>query len=132
MMKTILMADDDIEDCEIAKIALEESGALVGFNTVKDGMELIDYLVHSSVYGGQPDLILLDLNMPKKDGRKALVEIKSNPIFQQIPIVILTTSNQKEDIKLTMSAGAHDFITKPDGFEDWCEIMKSLVKKWLE
>ena len=78
-----------------------------------------------------PSLILLDLDMPRSDGRQALVEIKSAPALQHIPIVILTTSEEQKDEDLTLKAGAESFITKPATFEEWVEMMKSLVESWL-
>jgi CheY-like chemotaxis protein len=96
-------------------------------------MELMGYLAkHSRAEAKRlPDLILLDLNMPRKDGRQALVEIKSDPAFQHIPIVILTTSEEQKDVDLTMRSGASLFITKPADFDEWVEIMKSLAESWL-
>lgn len=131
--KTVLMADDDDEDCMLASHALAESGAKAAFACVEDGIKLMDYLSeHSfSALKRLPDLILLDLNMPRKDGRQALIEIKSDPAFQHIPIVILTTSKEQRDVDLTMKSGAESFITKPADFDKWIEIMKSLAESWL-
>ena len=131
--RKVLMADDDEEDCFLAKEALSESGVKAIFSCVEDGFELIEYLSgHSrSDQDGLPDLILLDLNMPRKDGREALMEIKSDPTLKNIPVVILTTSGEKKDIKFTMKAGANSFITKPETFNEWVEMMKSLAESWL-
>lgn len=131
--KAVLMADDDQEDCMLATEAFRESGLEVAFACVEDGIDLMDYLAERSrsESGALPDLILLDLNMPRKDGRKALVEIKSNPALQRIPIVILTTSEEQRDIAMTIEAGAESFITKPATFDEWVEIMKSLAEHWL-
>jgi len=131
--KSVLMADDDAEDCMLATLAIAESGAIAAFSTVSDGIELMDYLsVHSGSEKKQlPDLMLLDLNMPRKDGRQALVEIKSDPALRHIPIVILTTSEEQADVDLTTEAGAESFITKPATFAAWVEIMKSLAERWL-
>jgi CheY-like chemotaxis protein len=130
---TVLMADDDEEDCFLAIEAFEASGAEATFSCVKDGIELIEYLTGRSGSGANslPDLILLDLNMPRKDGREALLEIKSEPALQKIPIVILTTSKEERDIAFTIRAGADSFITKPATFNEWVEIMKSLAGRWL-
>ena len=76
-------------------------------------------------------LILIDMNMSRKDGRKALVEIKSEPALQHIPIVILTSSEEQQDVDFTMKAGAESFITKPATFDEWVEMMKSLAESWL-
>ena len=96
------MADDDAEDCMLAAHAFAESGAKAAFSCVENGMELMDYLSEHSRSEAKrlPDLILLDLNMPRKDGRQALIEIKSEPALQHIPIVILTTSKAQRDIDI--------------------------------
>ena len=132
--KTVLMADDDIEDCFLATEAFSESGADADFSCVHDGMALMDYLLDDSRLENKklPALILLDLNMPRKDGRTALVEIKSQPALQHIPIVILTTSREQMDITFTTQAGADSFITKPATFDAWVEMMKSLAEGWLK
>ncbi len=132
--KTVLMADDDTEDCMLASHAFAESGVKAAFSCVLDGIELMNHLAeHLAEPGvrGLPDLILLDLNMPRKDGREALIAIKSEPALQRIPIVILTTSEEQEDADLTLKAGAESFITKPGTFDEWVAIMKSLADKWL-
>lgn len=129
----ILMADDDAEDCMLATEAFAESGAEAAFSCVGDGIELIHYLSERSRSEARklPDLILLDLNMPRKDGREALIEIKAEPAFQHIPVVVLTTSKEDKDIAFSMKAGAKSFITKPATFGEWVEIMKSLAELWL-
>ena len=128
------MADDDAEDCLLATEAFAESGATAAFSCVGDGVELMDYLAKRSRSDAKslPALILLDLNMPRKDGRKALIEIKSDPDLQHIPILILTTSSEEKDVTFSMKAGAKSFITKPADFDEWVEIMKSLAEKWLK
>jgi CheY-like chemotaxis protein len=127
------MADDDMEDCLLAAEAFSESGAKASFSCVEDGEELMDYLSEHSrpEIERLPALILLDLNMPRKDGREALLEIKAEPGLKNIPIVILTTSEEQRDISFTMNAGAESFITKPATFDGWIEIMKSLAESWL-
>jgi CheY-like chemotaxis protein len=130
----VLMADDDTEDCMLATEAFRESGAKAAFSCVLDGVELMDYLsknLEGRGTRGLPRLILLDLNMPRKDGRSALVEIMSDPALQHIPILILTTSREEKDIAFSMKAGAKSFITKPATFDEWVEIMKSLAERWL-
>jgi|WetSurMetagenome_2_1015567.scaffolds.fasta_scaffold39133_3 CheY-like chemotaxis protein len=132
--KLVLMADDDEEDCYLASEAFLNSGARAGFHHVQDGAVLMEYLKGRlcSDPEGLPDLILLDLNMPGKDGRETLQEIRSNPALHSIPIVILTTSYEEKDIEFSMKAGADSFMTKPATFTEWEEKMKSLVKCWLE
>lgn len=130
--KTVLMADDDAEDCLLASEALSEAGVTCAFSCVEDGVELMKYLsVHTRPEARLPALILLDINMPRKDGREALIEIKSDPALKNIPIVILTNSEEQRDINFTMNAGAESFITKPVTFSGWIEIMKSLAERWL-
>jgi CheY-like chemotaxis protein len=128
LLQVVLMADDDEEDCMLAAEAFKESGATGDFACVEDGVELMDHLGGCSLSGEEklPCLILLDLNMPRKDGREALREIKSDFTLQKIPVVILTTSREQKDIAFSTQAGASGFITKPDTFEKWIEIMKSL------
>jgi CheY-like chemotaxis protein len=133
----ILMADDDEDDCMLAHEALLESRLTNVLHFVKDGEELMDYLYHRGKYtpestSPRPGLILLDLNMPKKDGREALTEIKSDPNLRQIPVVVLTTSKTEEDIYRIYDLGANSFITKPVTFSSLVEVMKILGKYWLE
>jgi CheY-like chemotaxis protein len=127
------MADDDEDDCLLAKSALEETGMTRELLIVGDGGELMDYLYRQGGFSDpeqspRPDLILLDLNMPRKDGREALKEIKSDPSLQSIPVVILTTSREERDITLCKEAGASSFVTKPVMFEKWIEMAKSLAE----
>ena len=132
--QTVLMADDDDEDCMLAANAFAESGAKVAFSCVCDGIELMNYLnEHLAGRGDRelPKLILLDLNMPRKDGREALIEIKAEPALQNIPIIILSTSQVQKDVAFCMKAGAQSFISKPATFDEWVEIMKSLAENWL-
>lgn len=104
----VLMADDDDDDCTLAKDAYRQSKALGAFECVEDGIQLMDYLSRSEPL---PAVLLLDLNMPRKDGLQALSEIKADPALQSIPIVVLTTS--REDMAYTSKMGADAFITKP-------------------
>ena len=134
---TILMADDDPDDCMLAKEALEENRLANGLRFVGDGEELMDYLYRRDKYkepaaAPRPGMILLDLNMPRKDGREALKEIKADPDLRRIPVVILTTSKAEEDILRTYDLGASSFITKPVTFESLVEVMKTLAKYWFE
>jgi CheY-like chemotaxis protein len=133
---SILMADDDEDDCMLASEALTESNLQHQLYVVKDGEELMDYLYRRGKYANSentvsPGLILLDLNMPKKDGREALKEIKSNPKFRHIPVVILTTSKAEEDIQLSYYLGANSFIIKPVTFASLIEVMKTIGKYWF-
>ncbi|HAK61476.1 MAG TPA: two-component system response regulator [Nitrospiraceae bacterium] len=134
---TILMADDDEDDRMMAKEALEDARLVNVIRFVEDGEELMDYLCRRGNYADaenapRPGLILLDLNMPKKDGREALKEIKGDPDLRRIPIVVLTTSKAEEDIYRTYDLGVNSFITKPVSFESLVEIMKGLARYWFE
>jgi CheY-like chemotaxis protein len=133
----ILIADDDPEDRMLAKDALDESRLSNELKFVEDGEELLDYLFHRGKYSDKeanptPGLILLDLNMPKKDGREALHEIKKDPALKHIPVVVLTTSQAEEDILRSYNMGVNSFITKPVKFDSLVEIMKVLGKYWFE
>ncbi len=115
----------------LAGTAFDEAGIPEELRLVADGKELMEYLYRLGEFtdperSPRPDLILLDLNMPRKDGREALKEIKSDPQLKNIPIVILTTSSEERDIELCSKAGAATFITKPSDFEEWVEIIRSL------
>lgn len=134
---TILMADDDEDDRLLTKEALQESRVLNDLHCVEDGVELIHYLKRQGKYSDEdkypwPSLILLDLNMPRKDGREALKEIKDDPELKAIPVVILTTSQQEEDMIKGYDLGAASFITKPVNFEGLVNLMKALGKYWIE
>ena len=134
---TILLADDDPEDCLLAQEALEEARFADYLYFVEDGEELMDYLYHRGPYtdlipSSLPDLILLDLNMPRKDGREALGEIKADPQLRRIPIVVLTTSKAEEDIHRAYDLGVNSFITKPVTFEGLVDVIKTLSRYWFE
>ena len=133
----ILMADDDEDDCLLAKRVFEDVGIAGELRFVEDGEKLMVYLHRQGEYTDPeqspcPDIVLLDLNMPRKDGREALREIKSDPRFRSIPVVILTTSNEDGDILLAYNAGASSFIVKPLTFAGWSEMATTLRRYWLE
>ena len=132
----ILMADDDADDRMLTRDALAESRVLNELRFVEDGEELMDYLKRRGKFedadAPRPGLILLDLNMPKKDGREALKEIKSDPDLRRIPIVVMTTSKAEEDIFRSYDFGASSFITKPVTFDRLVELMKALGDYWVE
>ena len=134
---TILLADDDEEDRMLTADALEESRVVNDLRFVEDGDELLDYLYHRGKYSDPstapaPGLILLDLNMPRKDGREALREIKADPDLRRIPIVVLTTSKAEEDIYRTYDLGANSFVTKPVSFEGLVNVMRDIGRYWIE
>ena len=133
----ILMADDDPEDRFLTQEAFEEAHLTNELSFVEDGEELMDYLKKRGAYAAEgaaprPGLILLDLNMPRKDGREALSEIRSDPQLQGIPVVVLTTSQADEDIIRTYNLGVNSFITKPVTFDGLVEIVQHIAEYWFE
>jgi len=133
----ILMAEDDEDDALLAREALAESRVTNRLVVVSDGAELMDYLQHRGAYADRasaprPGLILLDLNMPRMDGREALAAIKADPDLRRIPVVVLTTSDAEEDIIRTYDIGASGYITKPVTFEGLTRVMESLGNYWLQ
>ena len=134
---TILMADDDADDRQMTREAFEESRLANDLRFVEDGEELMDYLKRRGKYtdpesSPRPGLILLDLNMPRKDGREALREIKADPQLKHLRVVVLTTSKAEEDIFRTYDLSAASYITKPVTFESLVEVVRALGKYWLE
>jgi CheY-like chemotaxis protein len=134
---TILLADDDEEDRLMTKDALTESRLANDVRFVTDGEELTDYLFRRGEYNDEaaaprPGLILLDLNMPNKDGREVLAEIKNDPELRQIPVVVLTTSKTEEDIVRSYALGVNSFITKPVTFDGLVEAMTVFTQYWFE
>jgi CheY-like chemotaxis protein len=134
---TILLADDDPDDRQLTRDAFAENRLANVLNTVDDGEELLEYLQRRGRYADQrneplPGLILLDLNMPRKDGREALKEIKADPNLRRIPIVVLTTSKAEEDILRTYDLGVNSYITKPVTFKSLVELIKLLGRYWFE
>ena len=133
----ILIADDDAEDRMLLQEAFEESRLKNQIQFVENGEELMDYLKNRNRFSDKskfpaPGLILLDLNMPKKDGREALKEIKEDEMLRLIPVVVLTTSKAEEDILKTYDMGVSSFITKPVTFDSLVDVMKTLSKYWFE
>lgn len=134
---TILMADDDTDDRMFTREAWEKTSTTGNLLFVKDGEELMDYLYRRGTYAQpsrapRPDLILLDLNMPKVDGREALKTIKTDPRLRQIPVVVLTTSKAEEDIYQIYDLGANSFVSKAVTFDSLVSILNSLGNYWLE
>ena len=132
---TILMAEDDPDDRFLMEQALLEIASSRDLRFVEDGEELIHYLRRSGKYADpafspRPGLIFLDLNMPKKDGRQALVEIKADPDLQRIPVVVWTTSDEREDKVQCKKAGADLFVTKPVGYAELVNSVRTLVTRY--
>jgi CheY-like chemotaxis protein len=133
----ILMADDDADDRLLTQDAMTDARVINDLHFVTNGEELMDYLYRRGRYADmatspRPGLILLDLNMPKKDGREALQEIKADPNLRRIPVVILTTSEAEEDVYRSYDLGANSFITKPVTFESLVELMRVMGRYWIE
>ena len=134
---TILIADDDVEDQMLLADAFGESQLVNDLRFVEDGEQLLEYLRQRGRYADpatapRPGVILLDLNMPRKDGREALQEIKADPTLRQIPIIVLTTSRAEEDIFRSYDLGVNSFITKPVSFGAMVELLTALRKYWFE
>jgi CheY-like chemotaxis protein len=135
---TILMADDDEDDRELTREALQNARLANEMRFVVDGQDLLDYLRREGHYADpsadvrRPGIILLDLNMPKKDGREALAEIKADQSLRSIPVVVLTTSKDEEDVFRTYDLGVSSFITKPVTFAGLVEVMKTWQRYWFE
>ena len=133
----ILVADDDAEDRMLVLEAMEEAKAVSNIKFVEDGEELVDYLLNRGKFSCResyptPNVILLDLNMPKKDGREALMEIKQHRHLRCIPVIVLTTSNAEEDILRTYELGVNSYITKPATFKSLVDLVSTLYKYWFE
>lgn len=134
---TILMADDDPDDRLMTQEAFVECRVANPLRFVNDGDELMDYLRREGDFADaarfpMPGLILLDLNMPRRDGREALRDIKADPALRGIPVVILTTSKAEEDVLRSYQDGVNSFITKPVTFSALIEVVQALGKYWLE
>lgn len=134
---TILVAEDDPEDRQFTREAFQESHLANDLRFVEDGEELLDYLFRRGKYtdpasSPRPGLLLLDLNMPKTDGWQALEEIKADPAFDALRVIVMTTSKAEEDILRTYRLSAASFITKPVTFDGFLEVIRTLGKYWLE
>ena len=132
---TILMADDDEDDRLLTQEALDDSGFAARLLFVRDGVELLDYLRRLAGRAPEtpaPDLLLLDLNMPRLDGRAALVQIKTDPRLQSLPVVVLSTSSAATDISYCYRSGANSYITKAVSFAGMVEAMRHLGAYWAE
>lgn len=134
---TILMADDDDEDRMLTKKAFELNRLGNELRFVEDGEDLLDYLYQRGKYADpasapRPGLILLDLNMPRLDGREALAVIKSDPSLRRIPVVVMTTSEADQDIARSYDLGANSYVTKPVTFDSLAQVIKALDQYWFE
>lgn len=130
----ILMAEDDPEDQLLVRDAFHEAHLGNNLTMVEDGEELLAYVRREGKYSdvNRPDVILLDLNMPRKDGREALAEIKADRALRNIPVIVLTTSNAEEDILRSYDLGVSSYIRKPVTFEKLVEVLRAFGTYWFE
>jgi two-component system response regulator len=129
----VLMVDDDPGDVELTVEMMNESKLKINLNVVNDGIEAMAYLRKEGKYADatKPDLILLDLNMPRKDGREVLFEVKQDANLKNIPIVVLTTSDAEADISKSYTLGAACYVTKPVGLEQFSKVVESIENFWF-
>ena len=132
-----LVADDDVEDQEMIAMAFKAAGIYEDLRFVNDGVELLDYLHHAGSFEGEvdaprPDLILLDLNMPRLDGHGALRQIKSEESLSNIPVIVFTTSTSEKDVEETYRQGAQSYIVKPFSFTDLVTKVQNILTYWSE
>jgi CheY-like chemotaxis protein len=130
----LLMAEDDREDQLFVRRAFEASRLTNHLDIVEDGEQLLDYLHQRGAFVGarRPDLILLDLNMPRKDGREALQEMKNDPVLRRIPVVVMTTSAAEEDVLRSYDLGVSSYIQKPVTFKKLVDVVEIIGKYWFE
>ena len=129
----ILLVEDNPGDARLTLEAFKEGRVLNNFNVVKDGVEALEYLRREGMYADavQPDLILLDLNLPRKDGREVLDEIKADERLRKIPVIVLTTSAAEEDIARAYTRHANCYITKPVDLDQFLRVVHSIESFWL-
>ncbi len=125
----VVFADDDTDDRLLLQEAFEENNLKCTLDFVEDGVELLDYLEKNTTV---PSLILLDINMPRKDGKQILKEIKSSPQWRHIPVIMFTTSKSPEDIRKCYDLGANSFIVKPSSFENLLTVTNIIGQYWIE
>ena len=129
----ILLAEDSPGDVRLAQEALKDSKIVNTLHVVSDGVEAMAFLRREGKYQGvlRPDLVLLDLNLPRKDGREVLAEVKADPDLKRIPVVILTVSKAEEDVLKTYNLHANCYITKPLGLDQFIKVVKAIEDFWL-
>ena len=133
--KAVLIADDDPDDCLLTQDAWEECGVPPTLRFVRDGAELLDYLYHRGKFSDTddyplPGMILLDLNMPRKNGHQALKEIRDHDVFRHIPVVVMTTSIDEDDTHRTYALGASACLTKPRSAQGFHAVVGTLSQYW--
>lgn len=131
---TILVAEDDADDRVLLADAFADSGVVVSLDFVTDGVELMERLARRDADAnlGLPDLVLLDLNMPRMDGREALRAIREHERLRHLPVIILTTSNAELDIRVSYQLGANSYVTKPRRFDELTAVLRSLERYWMD
>ncbi|WP_392535995.1 response regulator [Nostoc sp. C117] len=129
----VLLVEDNPGDAQLTRIALEDSKISIHLNVVEDGVEAMAFLRKQEKYANvaHPDIVLLDLNLPRKDGREVLAEIKADEHLKRIPVVVLTTSQAEEDIIKAYNLSANCYITKPVDFDQFVKIVKSIENFWF-
>lgn len=128
----ILLVEDDLGDARLAQIALRDAGSNCVVHHVRDGVEAMTALNAAAAHGDKlPDLVLLDLNMPRKDGRQVLQEMRADPALRSVPVVVLTTSAVDRDVAASYSMGANSFITKPMDIDEFCTVMRGVQNYWF-
>jgi chemotaxis family two-component system response regulator Rcp1 len=129
----ILLVEDNAGDVRLTREALKDGKVLNNLNVVVDGVDAMDFLRRDGQYmwTARPDVILLDLNLPKKDGREVLAEIKADPTLKRIPVVVLTTSEAEKDILQAYDLHANSYIVKPVDFDQFIRVMESIEDFWL-
>ncbi len=128
--KRVIVADDDEDDCMLLHSAFKETRIALNIEFVNDGIELMKLLLEEGAR--EVSFVLLDLNMPRKDGREVLKEIKQNPTLKKIPIIIFTTANSETEIRKCYEFGANTYIVKPDGFDELKKVVANLNNYWLD
>jgi chemotaxis family two-component system response regulator Rcp1 len=139
-MKTvhaILLVEDNPADVKITQRAIRESALPVELLVVRDGQEAVDYLLREGSHAHDegwrnPDLILLDLNLPRLNGRQVLERIRTTPALRAVPVVVLTTSNRREDVREMYAAGANTYIEKPQDFARFVQVLQTIQRYWLD
>ena len=129
----ILLVEDSPSDTELTVEALKEAKVRNHLSVVEDGVEALEFLRRQGPFAQapRPDLIMLDLNLPRKDGREVLAEIKADPKLRTIPVVVLTTSRAEQDVLRAYELHANCYVTKPVGFEQFLEVVRSIENFWL-
>jgi two-component system response regulator len=133
----ILLVEDNPADIKITQRALKESASVAELIVVRDGQEAVDYLLRQGPYAQRgpwrcPDLILLDLNLPRLNGREVLERIRATPALRAVPVVVLTTSRRMEDVQDLYAAGANTYIEKPQDFQRFVEVLQNIQRYWLD